>query len=141
MIKVIIEEIRAIKSTKKELRNFGLVVGGVLIAISAFLFYKERPAWPYFTTPGVVLAVLGLIIPSILKPLQKVWMGMAVIMGFFMTRVILTILYFGVLTPLAIAAKIFGKKFMELKPNKDKPSYWNIREVKELDKKDYERQF
>jgi uncharacterized membrane protein len=141
LIKTIIEEIKAIKSTKKELRNFGLVVGGVLIAIGAFLFWKERPAAPYFVAPGVALAVLGLIIPSILKPLQKVWMGFAVIMGFFMTRVIISILFFLILTPLGIAAKIFGKKFLELKIDKEKTSYWNIRETKQLEKKDYERQF
>lgn len=141
MIKTIIAEIRAIKSTKKELRNFGLVVGGVLVAIGAFLYWKERPANPYFLIIGGVLAFAGLILPSILKPFQKVWMGFAVVMGFFMTRVILTVLYFAVLTPLAIAAKISGKKFMELKIPKDKDSYWNLRDVKEIDKKDYERQF
>ncbi len=141
MIKIIIEEIRAIKSTRKELRNFGLVVGGVLIAIGAFLYWKDRPAHPYFLIIGGALAFAGLILPSVLKPFQKVWMGFAVVMGFFMTRVILTILYFLVLTPLGIAAKIFGKRFMELKIPKDKTSYWNIRDAKELDKKDYERQF
>lgn len=141
MIKIILEEIKAIKSTKKELRNFGLVVGGVLVAIGAFLFWKERPAWPYFLTPGVVLVVLGLIVPSILKPLQKLWMALAVVMGFFMTRVILTILFFCVVTPLAIASKLAGKRFLELKIAKDKTSYWNMRDSKEIDKKDYERQF
>ncbi|MEE9543029.1 MAG: SxtJ family membrane protein [Thermodesulfobacteriota bacterium] len=141
MIKIIIEEIKAIKSTRKELRNFGLVVGGVLFAIGAFLYWKERPAHPYFLIIGGVLAFAGLILPSILKPFQKVWMGFAVVMGFFMTRVILTILYFAVLTPISIAARIFGKKFMELKIPEEKESYWNIRDVKKLDKKDYERQF
>ncbi len=141
MIKIILEEIRAIKSTRKELRNFGFVVGGVLIAIGAFLFWKERPAWPYFLTPGVVLVVLGLIVPSILKPLQKLWMAMAVVMGFFMTRVILTILFFCMVTPLGVIAKITGKRFLELKTAKDKTSYWNKRDSKVQEKKDYERQF
>lgn len=141
MIKTIIEEIKAIKSTKKELRNFGLVVGGVLIAIGAFLFWKERPTHPYFLILGAVLVVLGLILPAVLKPLQKVWMGFAVVMGFFMTRVILTILFFLVLTPIGLVAKLTGKRFLELKPDKAKESYWNIRETRTLDKKEYERQF
>jgi hypothetical protein len=141
MIKTIIAEIKEIKSTKKELRNFGLVVGGVLIAIGAFLFWKERPAHPYFLIVGAVLVVLGLILPAILKPLQKVWMGFAVVMGFFMTRVILTILYFLVLTPLGLVARLTGKRFLELRPDKAKKSYWNKREAKPFDKKEYERQF
>ena len=141
MIKTIIEEIKAIKSTRKELRNFGLVVGGVLAAIGVFLFWKERPAGPYLLTPGVVLVLLGLIVPSILKPLQKVWMALAVVMGFVMTRVILTVLFFCVVTPLAIASKLAGKRFLELKIDKEKTSHWNLRDDKEIDKKDYERQF
>jgi uncharacterized membrane protein len=141
MIKTIIGEIKDIKSTKKDLRNFGLVVGGVLIAIGAFLFWRERPAHPYFLIIGGVLAGTGLILPGILKPFQKVWMGFAVVMGFFMTRVILTVLFFLILTPLGIVARLTGKQFLELKPDKTKESYWNIREIKPLDKKDYERQF
>ena len=141
MIKTIIGEIKEIKSTKKELRNFGLVVGGVLIAIGAFLFWKERPAHPYFLIVGAVLVVTGSILPAVLKPFQKVWMGFAVVMGFFMTRVILTILFFLVLTPLGIVARLTGKRFLELKPDKTKKSYWNIRETRPLDKKEYERQF
>ena len=141
MIKTIISEIKDIKSTKKDLRNFGLVVGGVLVAIGAFLYWKDRPAHPYFLVIGGTLAFLGVILPSVLIPLQKVWMGFAVVMGFFMTRVILTILYFFVLSPLGIVAKLTGKRFLELKPDKTKTSYWNKREIKPLEKKDYERQF
>jgi hypothetical protein len=141
MIKTIISEIKEIKSTKKDLRNFGLVVGGVLVAIGAFLYWKDRPAHPYFLIIGGALVLTGLLLPALLKPFQKVWMGFAVVMGFFMTRVILTILFFLVLTPLAIIAKLVGKRFLELKPDKTKMSYWNIRETKPLDKKEYERQF
>lgn len=55
-----------------------------------------------------------------------------------MSRVILTILFYLVLKPIGITVKIFGKKFLNLKIDKEAKTYWRKR-VKE--KIDYERQF
>ena len=62
-------------------------------------------------------------------------------MGWVMTRVILTILFFTVLTPLGFIAKLFGKNFLDLKLDKEQNSYWEIREKKEIKPIDYEKQF
>ena len=68
-------------------------------------------------------------------------MTLAILMGWVMTGVILIILFFLALTPLAITARIFRKKFLDLKIDKSKVSYWDIREKKEIKPMDYERQF
>ena len=41
-----IEEIKNINSTKKEIKKFGFLVGGVLIVISIFLFWKGLSTYP-----------------------------------------------------------------------------------------------
>ena len=138
---MIIDEIKNIKETKKDLRKFGSSLGIVLIVITAFLFYKHKDSYLYFGIIGLFLVTAGLIIPVILKPLNKIWMSLAILMGWVMTRVILILLFFLALTPLAFIAGIFRKKFLELKIDQAKESYWEIREKKEIKPIDYERQF
>jgi len=135
------EEFKNIRETKKDLRKFGLTVGGVLLIIAALLLYFEKSSAPYFGAIGGILFLAGILIPQILKPLNKIWMGLAIVLGFFMSRLILTILFYLVLTPIAFIAKIVGKKFLILKYDKSANTYWEKRTDIQKITVDYERQF
>ncbi len=135
------EEIKNIKDDKTTLRKFGLTVGTVLLLVGIMLYLTDKPSSVVFGGVGILLILFGLILPSILKPLNKIWMILALIMGWLMSRVILTILFYLVLTPIGITAKIFGKKFLNLKIDKEAKSYWNKRDKTVTEKIDYERQF
>lgn len=135
------EEFKHIKESVKELRKFGLTVGGVLAAIAILLFYFEKPSAIYFAVIGGSLILFGTLFPKILKPLNRIWMSLAIILGFIMSRVILTILFYLVLTPIGILAKLVGKKFMILKYDKSAKTYWEKRNIIHKKPIDYERQF
>jgi len=135
------EEFGNIKESKKDLRKFGLTVGGVLVLISLLLFYLVKPSAIYFAFTGGVLILTGLFYPPILKLLNKVWMGLAIMLGFVMSRVILIVFFYLVLTPISFIAKIFGKKFMDLKYDKSTETYWEKRSIIPKKRIDYERQF
>ena len=135
------EEFTHIKETKRDLRKFGLTVGGVLAAIAVLLFYFERPSAIYFAIIGGFLILAGIIYPKILKLLNKVWMSLAIVLGFIMSRVILTVLFYLVLTPISFLAKLVGKKFMVLKYDKSAKTYWEKRTIIQKKQIDYERQF
>ena len=67
-------------------------------------------------------------------------MTFAVVLGWVMTRVILSLVFYLILTPISLLTKIFGEDFLGLK-EKDVDSYWNLRNsVTELNQ-DYEKQF
>jgi len=138
---MLLEEIKYIKSDKKELRKFGLTVGAMLLLIAAFLFWKERASFAYFAIPGGSLMVLGAIIPLVLKQIFIGWMAFAVVMGFVMTRVILTVLYFGMFTPIALVLKVLGKDLLEEKWDKSAGSYWVKRDQQPYDRTTTERMF
>ncbi len=121
---MLLAEIKSIKGTKPELRKFGLTIGIFLLVIAGFLFWKQRPSFPYFAYIGGGFALLGLAAPIILKPIYKVWMSFAVVMGFVMTRVILTVLYFGMFTPIALLTKLLGKDLLDQRLDKNAASYW-----------------
>lgn len=137
---MILEEIKNIKSDKKELKKFGITIGGVLLIISALLFIYEKPSASYFMGSGFFFQIIAQIFPKLFFPLQKIWMGLAVILGFVMTRVILSILFYLVITPINFISRIFGKDFLNLKIEKEKKSYWNLRD-EEYEKSSTEKQF
>lgn len=138
---MLLEEIKNIKSSKDDLRKFGRTIGIVLVLISAALFYYRNGLYFPFAVTGLLIWSAGLFLPIVLLPLQKVWMGIAVILGFIMTRVILSILFYFVVTPIGLVARLFKKDFLNLKLNRNSETYWHYREKKPYDKVDTERQF
>lgn len=79
--------------------------------------------------------------PRLLKPLQKAWMALAAILGFFMSKLILIVLFFLILTPISLIGRVFGKRFLELKLDKDRASYWNLRRDETPLQTDYTKQY
>jgi hypothetical protein len=129
------------KKQRRKLRNFGLTVGIAFGVLAALLFWREKAHYIYFAVISVVFLGLALLIPAVLKPVERVWMTAAGAMGWFMTRVILTILFFVVFTPIGLIARLCGKDFLGLKMDRSAASYWIYREARDLAKEDYEKQF
>ena len=136
-----LEEIKNIKSKKNDIRNFGLIIGAVLIAIVMLLFWKEKQSYDILMIVGIILCVTSLILPVILKPFYFAWMTFAVILGWFMTRVILSLVFYGIITPIGLFSRLVGKEFLNLKLNKTENTYWNHRRKHSLKKANYEKQF
>ena len=138
---MILEEIKNIKDSKRDLRKFGLTIGIALIVISVLLIITRKNSALYFAALGLLITLTGLTVPQVLKPLNKIWMTISIILGWFMTRIILTILFYIALTPIGLLSKLFKKDFLDLNIEKERQSYWQKRERKKFDPADYERQF
>ena len=136
-----LEEIKNIKSEKSDLRYFGITIGIILLVISGFLFWKEKESFQIFLTIGIILFLTAIALPSVLKPVYWIWMIFAIILGWFMTRVILSLLFYVVFTSIGLTLRFFGKQFLELQWDKSKESYWNFRTNEHLKKENYEKQF
>ncbi len=135
------EEIKNIKEDKTTLRKFGLTVGTVLLIVAIVLYLTGKSSSVIFGGAGVLLILFGLILPNILKPLNKIWMTLAVVLGWFMSRLILFILFYIVITPIGLFLRIAGKDFLNLRTDKNSDSYWQKSEKRVKEKLDYERQF
>ena len=135
-----IEEIKNIRLVEKDLKNFGFIIGIVLLLFGLFLLYRRTDYFIYFVSVGLILLSLFYIAPKVLKPIYKVWMTCAVIIGWIMTRLILSLLFFSIITGIAILTRIIGKDFLNLK-NNNKGSYWNNRDSEYELNQDYEKQF
>ena len=135
-----LEEIKDIKSKKSEFQKFGITVGIVLIIISIFLFLREKESFQILLNIGVILSVFGIVIPVILKPLYWIWMIFATMLGWVMTRVILSLLFYVIIMPIGLIPRLFGKQFLELRWDISRNTYWNYRSDKP-EKENYERQY
>lgn len=135
------EDIKNIKSGKEELRKFGLTLGIFLGLLGVFFLWRGKDFYIYFLVLSTAFIIFGLVLPLLLKPVQKGWMTIAIIIGWFMTRMILGFLFYLVFTLVRFLAMLSGKQFLDLTIDESKKSYWIHRESKELKKIEYEKQF
>jgi hypothetical protein len=127
-IKDVKEELKVLDISKKPLRNFGLLVGGIFCLLGFWIYYSSQSfIGIIFLSIGALLLIFGLLLPKSLSGVYKIWMGLAFALGWVMSRVLLTLLFYFVITPIGFAAKIFGKKFMDVDYKVKKESYWIIK--------------
>ena len=112
----------------KQFREFGLLVGGIFVLIGVFGLHHHMALKPYSIGLGSVLVVLGAVAPGLLAQPHKLWMGLAHVMGTIMSTILLSIVFFGVMTPIATVRRMFGSDDLGLKLDKKATSYWDMRE-------------
>jgi hypothetical protein len=94
----------------KQLRSFGLLVGGIFLFLGLWpLVWKGEPLRLWAVIPAALLLPLGLIAPSLLAPLYKGWMAVGHVLGWINTRIILGILYYGLIVPIGLVMKMLGR--------------------------------
>lgn len=78
----------------KKNRQFGLLVGIVLILFAGFLYLRRNYINLYLVVPGLLLIFSGVLMPHRLAPLSNAWEAIGTILGKLNTYLILTIIYF-----------------------------------------------
>ena len=135
------QELRSLPCSKRDLRNFGLLVGGIFLLLSAWFFFRHKPAAPYLLIPGAPLFLCGLIAPTTLRLAYLIWMSLGLILGLIVGTILLTIFYFTVMTPIGWIARLTGRDFMNRKFERNAATYWTPRPASELTPARLEQQF
>ena len=131
------------KSTVRDWRKFGLMVGAVmLLAGLGFMFTKKGPPGSILFQAGVVLGAVGLIAPRLLKWVYVGWMTVGLILGTIVSTVLLILLFYFVVTPVGLLARIMGNDFLARRNPGDAATRWIQRDQsKTREPQRYERQF
>ncbi len=137
----ILEDIVKIRSTRKELREFGFTIGVALIVLAGLALWRGKSSSACLFISGLIFTGFGAALPAVLKPLQKAWMAFSVVIGFFMSRVVLAALFYGIMTPLGLLTKCLGKDILDQRISKGRASYWRERPVGKKAKESYENQY
>lgn len=114
----------AITMKKENLEEFAVLLATFCLLLNCFLLFLGRPN-SFLLPLACLLLLLGFsFFRVILKPFYWVWMFLAFCLGFVASKVFLTLIFYLVLTPIGLLAKLFGKRFLDLG---QKPSYWKNR--------------
>ena len=112
----------------KELRHFGWLVGGVFTFIGVWpLVIHSEPLRLWAIIPGGVLILLGTILPKALAPVHKIWMKIGHVLGWINTRILLGIVFYGLVTPIGMVFRLMDKDSMRQVFAKDSPTYRVVR--------------
>jgi multisubunit Na+/H+ antiporter MnhG subunit len=111
-------------NTTKDFRNFGLTIGIILAIFGVVGFINTKSQAINYLLISLFLLIPALVYPTVLKLPYILWMKLGDILGFIMTRVILAILFYLVLTPTTLVLRIVKKDLLNLKFEPKKSSYW-----------------
>ena len=105
------------KLTIKELREFGLLTGGIIAGLFGLILPLIKghslPIIPWVI--GIVLVGLAIFLPKSLDPIYRVWMKIGLALGWVNSRIILSIVFFLILTPMAFIMKLLKRDTMARK--------------------------
>lgn len=116
--------------TTPVLRQFGwqMAIAWPLLfcGLLPWLFETAIPYWPLWL--GLGFLIFGLLKPDYLQPLYWLWMRFSHLLGWINTRIILALLFYLVLTPVGLVARMVGALDYRGKCKKQVDSYWRTSE-------------
>jgi hypothetical protein len=113
----------------KQLRTFALLVGGIFAVIGVWPVLWRGEAlrlWAVLLSVGLV--VPGVVWPRSLAPVYRGWMLLGHILGWINTRILLGIIFFGLITPMGVVRRLLGKDSMRRSFEPEVDTYRVVRE-------------
>ena len=104
-------------------RNFGIVFFLFFLFISLWQFSNDKTLSYWFLIISIIFLILGLLNAKILTPINKTWIKFGEILGSIVSPIVMTIIFFGIVTPIGLFLKLIGKDVLKLKQDK-KNTYW-----------------
>ena len=104
-------------------RSFGIVFFIVFLLIALYPLLKGNDLRIWSLVISFIFLALGLVNSKILTPLNRLWFKFGLLLGRFISPLIMGIIFFIVVTPTGIIMRLFKKDLLNLKYNK-KETYW-----------------
>lgn len=143
LIKEVREGIKALPKTRKEIQKFAAVISAVLIALAALIFYLKRDPITTLWITGFTIALIlaAILVPHYLRFLYIFWMGLAFLLGGIVSRIILTLFYYLILTPIGWLLRALGKNPVPRDFKTSAASYWVTKKNPLPEQQTYRRPF
>ena len=108
-------------------KSFGILffIVFVLISIWPVIQGGSLRIWPI--PIALIFLILGLINSKLLNPLNIVWVKFGELLGRIIAPIVMSIIYFLIITPIGLFMRLMGKDFLKIKFS-NRQSYWTKRE-------------
>jgi hypothetical protein len=125
-------------------RSFGFVFAGFLTLLTLLGWWRHHTdALSFKVSLGLaaLFALLALIAPAVLAPLNRLWLRFGLLLHTITTPIILGLVFFLVVTPLGLLARLLGKDFLALRRDSRLATYWIERDERASTPESLNRQF
>lgn len=109
---------------KVEARKFGFILSSIFIILGLLSAFKDKGINLSLIIPASILFLLALIAPGLLVPIYKAWMRLGTILGRINSFLMLSIIFYCVLTPIALIRRILSEDSEKFAYKTAKGSYW-----------------
>jgi hypothetical protein len=109
-------------------RGFGFVFAAVFALIGLWPLAGGEAVRVWALVLTAAFLVLALIRPSLLSPLNRLWLGLGVVLHRIVNPLVMGLMFFAVITPTALILRLMGKDLLHRRFSPDEGSYWIPRE-------------
>ncbi len=127
------EELSNLEQTPKKLRQFSILMFVITCAFFYYFYPWGNVFWIGFIAVFFLQFLIGIFVPKAVRKVHTMWMKLAFIMGWFVSRFLLILIYFLIVTPIGLVSRVFGKKFIETGFKTNNVSYWKKRLSPKID--------
>lgn len=136
-----LEDLKAIKTDKRSLRRFGISFSIVLIVWGSAAFLHKKDIYFIFFGLSPLFLLSAFFLPFILKPFHILLSALFIIVSNIITCILLCLVFYFVITPMSLLARLFGRDILRQRMVPEAPSYWVKRKDDFDQKMRCERQF
>jgi len=108
-------------------RGFGLVMAAALLIISLLPLLSDGSVRWWLAAIALCFAVLAVVAPKVLAPLNKIWFRFGLLLGAIVAPVVMGLLFFLVVTPTGLIMRALGKDPLRQRPGRSLESHWITR--------------
>ena len=108
-------------------RTFGLVMAGALAVLALFNGWHHGRLWPWMLLAAALFLVLGLLWPSLLHPLNRLWMMLGLLLHRVVNPIVMGLLFYGTILPTGLVMRLRGRDLLRLRRDPAAETYWITR--------------
>jgi hypothetical protein len=108
-------------------RSFGFVFSAFFLLVGLAPLRRHQPLRLWAFALAVVFLVVGILVPGVLAPLNRLWMQLGHLLGRVTTPIVTGLLFYLVFTPAGFLARLLGKDPLRLRFDPKASSYWQER--------------
>jgi hypothetical protein len=109
-------------------RSFGLVFAAFFAVVGLLPVMHGAPVRWWALAIAGAFAAAALVVPRLLHPLNRVWFALGLLLHHVVNPVVMAIMFYGAILPMALLLRALGKDILRLKREPQAASYWIARE-------------
>ena len=104
-------------------KSFGIVFFVFFLIVSIFPLFNDGNIRIWSLIISIIFLILGILNSKILTPLNQIWFKFGILLGRFVSPVVMGIVFFAIVTPTSVVMRVLQKNLLNLKKG-NKKTYW-----------------